>query len=265
MASDKTKEALKGIGLGIGTGMIGPAISMWKNKQEAVDKGMEEVDALPLVDPMQLDFLDMLKREKRAVESGFTTDFQVAKDLNQEMLAGGLSVAESVASTNPALGLSMVEQVTRGYSTGINQALGTISTRGFGLTASMGDLINRVAQRKLDVTTYKTAQHLGMAVDDLKTFKQNAMQIGTSIGSALTGMPMGGGGSSNTGYTPPSFVGRSGAYDMSGMNNNIQTEPLMSNQSSWGLNEPDIPMQPWMSNHSSWGLNENDFLRYLGD
>jgi len=141
------------------------------------------------VDPMQMDFLDQLVKEKRAVESGFTTDFQVATDLQQQALAGGLSVAESVGATNPALAISMMDKATQGYNTGINQSLGTISTRSLGMMASIGDLINRITQRKLDVTTYKAAQKLGMATDDLKTFKENVFQIGASIPNMVSGLP----------------------------------------------------------------------------
>jgi hypothetical protein len=130
---------------------------------------------------MQMNFLDQLKKEKRSLESGFTTDFQVAKDLNKEALAGGLSVAESVASTNPALALSMVQGATGAFSTGINKSLATISTRSTGYTQSIGELINTISQRKLDVETYKTAQQLGLTTDALQKSNVNAAQFAARL------------------------------------------------------------------------------------
>lgn len=163
----------------VGGAVIGGVSSA--SKQNAQDEALDRLNAIPSYDPMQLDFLDQLKREKRSVESGFTTDFQVAKDLNKEALAGGLSVAEKVGATNPALAMSLSRQATSGYSTGINQALGTISTRGLGLTASMGDMINRVSQRKLDLEMAKTSQQLGIATDALQTNQTNMSQFAASL------------------------------------------------------------------------------------
>lgn len=159
----------------VGGAIIGGVSS--NNKQNKQDDALERLEGIPTFDPMQLGFLDQLKREKRAVDSGFTTDFQVAKDLNKEAMAGGLSVAESVGSSNPALGISMGRQTSRQFNTGINQALGTISTRGLGLTSSMGEMINRVAQRKLDLEMVKTSQQLGIATDALQTNQVNASQF----------------------------------------------------------------------------------------
>lgn len=165
-----------GTAIGAVAGAVVGGVSASK-KQGAQDDALERLEAIPSFDPMQLDFLDQLKREKRSVESGFTTDFQVAKDLNQKMTAGGLSVAESVGKTNPALAFSLGRQATAQGTTGINQALGTISSRGLGLTTSMGELINRIAQRKLDLEMVKTSQQLGIATDALQTNQTNANQF----------------------------------------------------------------------------------------
>jgi len=144
-------------------------------------EALERLEAIPSFDPMQLNFLDQLKREKRSVESGFTTDFQVAKDLNKQALAGGYSVAEKVGATNPALAISMSRRAGAQYNTGINQALGTISTRGHGLTSSMGELINRISQRRLDLEVLKTSQQLGMATSSLQTSQTNAAQFAARL------------------------------------------------------------------------------------
>lgn len=158
------------IGAGIGAlvgGVSGGVLAGAKNK------ALDRVEDIPPFDPNQLAFIDKLKREKRSVESGFTTDFQVSKDLNQQSLAGGLSVAGAVARSNPALGLSYINNAMTRYNTGINKALGTISTRSSAYTSAVGSLIGDISKRKLDVETYKTAQQLGMAVSDLKMFNEN--------------------------------------------------------------------------------------------
>lgn len=150
-------------------------------------EGLDRLEEIPGFDPNQLDFLDTLKREKRSIESGFTTDFQVAKDLNQQALAGGLSVAGAVARSNPSLGLSYINNAMTKYSTGINKALGTISTRSLAQSSAVGSLIGDISQRELDVETYKTAQQLGMAVSDLKMFNENMMGQAAQIPGMVDG------------------------------------------------------------------------------
>lgn len=211
-------------GIGTAIGAVGGALIGGigaNNKVNARDAAADRIEALPQYDPMQLNFLDKLQREKRSIESGFTTDFQVAKGLNQEALAGGLSVAGSVASTNPALALSMMGQANRGYNTGINQALGTISTRSGGYTQSIGQLINSVSQRNLDLQTYKATQQMGLASSDLQTSNTNNAQFAArlpqytgeigkglgQLGGALGGIFGGGGpvGNGPQGINNPGF------------------------------------------------------------
>ena len=169
-----------GTAIGAGLGAVIGGISAGR-KISARDEALERLEDIPAFDPMQLDFLDRLKREKRAVESGFTTDFQVATDLNKEVLAGGQSVARDVAATNPALAMAIMEKSSQQFGTGINKALGTISTRGLGLTHSIGELINSISQRKLDIEVLKTTQQLGLATDVLQTSNVNAAQFGARL------------------------------------------------------------------------------------
>lgn len=162
--------------IGAVAGGIGSA-----NKVQAQEEALERLEGIPLYDPMQIAFRDQLLAEKRSIESGFTTDFQVAKDLNKEALAGGLSVAESVGESNPALAFSLSRQAGREFNTGINQALGTISTRSLGLTQSIGEQINRISQRALDLDVLKTSQQLGIATDALQTNQTNAAQFAATL------------------------------------------------------------------------------------
>jgi hypothetical protein len=197
---------------GTAIGAIGGAIAggISTGKQlSARDDAMERLEALPMYDPMQLGFLDQLKREKRAVESGYTTDFQVAKDLQKEAMAGGLSVAESVGEVNPALAISMVKGVSQGFSSGVNKSLGTIATKGMGYTQSIGELINLISQRALDVESHKVMQELGLATSDLQTSQTNAAQFAARLPqyaddfSTVAGQIGGWGGGSGATITGP--------------------------------------------------------------
>ena len=195
MAGEVFTGALGGAGMGAS---IGSVVGPWGTAAGAVvgavaggisaskqvgarDTALERLESIPPFDPLQLEFLDQLRREKRAVESGFTTDFQVATDLNREMLAGGFSVAEDVGALNPALAISMTRQAGRQFNVGVNQALGTVATRGAGLTASMGELINRMSQRKVDLELIKTSQQLGLATSELQTSQVNAAQFAARL------------------------------------------------------------------------------------
>lgn len=167
---------LPGVGTILGAlgGSIIGAIS-GAGKAKAVNDAMASLEAIPSVDPNQLEFKDQLYKEKRAVESGFSTDFQVARDLIGQSEAGGMSVASELAQTNPALALMMMQQVGQGADTAVNKALGTISTRGMGYTQMIGDLINQMAQRKLDVNLFKTQVELGQSTKEMQDFNANSL------------------------------------------------------------------------------------------
>lgn len=170
----------------VGGAVIGGVTSAQKQNKQS--DALDRLEAIPSYDPMQFEFLDQLSREKRSVESGFTTDFQVAKDLTSQVAAGGQSVAEAVGATNPALALSIGRQASSQFNTGINQALGTISSRGLGLTGSIGEQINRIAQRKLDLEMVKTSQQLGIATDALQTNQVNASQFMAALPEQMPGI-----------------------------------------------------------------------------
>lgn len=85
-----------GIGVGAILGGIVGGISGAK-KASDVNEGLNALMMVPNVDPMQLAFKDQLLKEKRAVEGGFTTDFQVARDIISKSEAGGMSVAAEMA------------------------------------------------------------------------------------------------------------------------------------------------------------------------
>jgi hypothetical protein len=206
------------------------------NKQvQARDDAMDRLEAIPAYDPLQLEFLDQLQRERRSVESGFTTDFQVATDLNEKMLAGGFSVAETVGANNPALAISLSRQAGQNFQTGINQALGTISTRGLGLTQSIGELINKVAQRRLDLEVTKTSQELGLATSELQTSQTNMAQFAARLPEFVDDFKFVGGQIGSMGGGPIMSEGSSGVLNINMTNPNIST-PTLAPPSSLGPN-----------------------------
>jgi hypothetical protein len=163
------------VGTGIGAilgGTLG-ALSGIKKASEQND-ALAQFNAIPNVDPNQIMFRDQLYREKKAVESGFSTDFQVARDIIGKSEAGGMSVAAEMARTNPALALMMMNQVGQGADTSVNKALGTIGTKGMQYTSIIGDLINQMAQRKINVDIMKASQRMTMATKGMQDFNANA-------------------------------------------------------------------------------------------
>jgi hypothetical protein len=144
------------------------------NKAKNLNEATAKFNAIPEVDPNQLMFKDQLLREKRAVESGFSTDFQVARDIIGQSEAGGMSVAAEMAKTNPALALMTMDQIGKGTDNSVNKALGTIGARGMQYDTMSMDLINQIAQRKLNVNIMKTSQGMATTTKGMQDFNANA-------------------------------------------------------------------------------------------
>lgn len=136
------------------------------------------------VDPDQLKFKDQLLREKKAVQSGFSTDFKVARDIIGQSEAGGMSVASELARTNPALALMTMNQVSNQADMSTNKALGTLATQNMGYTQMLSETIDKMAQRKLDVNVTKASQRLGVETQLQKDKNENTLgAIGQLTGS----------------------------------------------------------------------------------
>lgn len=154
-------------------------------KKKDVEKAMEAIEAIPPVDPNMLDFKDQLRREKRSVESGFSTEFQVSRDLIGQAEAGGMTVAAEIAGTNPALALMLMNQVSSQADASSNKALGTIATKGMGYTQMLSELIDRIGQRELDVNMMKAEYKMGQAMANKKDFNANAMALIAKFGPGI--------------------------------------------------------------------------------
>lgn len=175
-----------GIGTATGTiagaiiGLIGGGIT--GNKQsKAMNTALERVEGISETDPMQLEFLDDLRREKRMVETGMTPEFNVAKDLIQQSAAGAMSMATRF--NNPATSLYFLNTISRGAGQNINQLMGTIGSQRGNYMQALGSYINDISQRKLDVEMYKTTQDLAIATQDKADTKANQnmmMMLGLS-------------------------------------------------------------------------------------
>lgn len=166
---------MPGVGTVVGA-LLGGTISAFSGASKAKDQNnaLGMLNAVPNVDPNQTMFKDQLYREKRAVESGFTTDFQVARDIIGQQEAGGMSVAAEMARTNPALALMAMDQIGKGSDTAVNKALGTIGTKGMGYTSMIGDLIDKMSQRKIQVDLLKSQSALAISTKGMQDFNANA-------------------------------------------------------------------------------------------
>jgi hypothetical protein len=157
--------ALIGGGIGIASGV---------NKAGKSNEAMANLMAIPNVDPNMTEFKDQLYREKKAVESGFSTDFQVARDIIGKSEAGGMSVAAEMARTNPALALMTMNQVGQGTDTAVNKALATIGTKGMGYTQMINDLLMKMSQRKIDVDLFKAQVGIAKSTKEMTDFNANS-------------------------------------------------------------------------------------------
>jgi len=174
---------IPGVGTVLGAlgGAAVGAIAGSKKKKD-VEEAMKAIEAIPAVDPNMIDFRDQLRREKRAVESGFSTEFQVSRDLIGQAEAGGMSVAAEVAATNPALALMLMNQVSGQADVSTNKALATISTKGMGYTQMLGELMDKMSQREIDVNMMKAEYKMGQAMANKKDFNANAMALMAKFG-----------------------------------------------------------------------------------
>lgn len=197
---------LPGVGTVLG-GLLGATIGGIGGSQAERQKteARERLEAIPGVDPTMVAFADELGRERKAIRSGFTTEFQVGKGLFEQANAGAMSVAAEVARDNPALALTMLQGSNAGFSTNINKLLGTTAAKDTAYLSTLTNLMGDISQRELDVEMFKTSQGMAEAVASEKDINQNflssIMQIPGVIDKGFPGLDSlfsGGGGASAT-------------------------------------------------------------------
>ena len=202
---------LPGVGTAIG-GLLGGTLGAitGADKANSQNKALGVLNAIPEVDPNQTAFKDQLFREKRAVDSGFTTNFQVARDITGQQEAGGMSVASEMAKSNPALALMTMDQVGKNADTSVNKALGTNATQGMQYTQMIGDTITQMAQRKLSLNLFKGQVGMAQATQGMQDFNSNSNAgmmklLDPSVTGAFKSLFAGGGGMADPSgsWTPP--------------------------------------------------------------
>jgi hypothetical protein len=157
-------------------GVIGAVVGGLSGNKKAKqqEEALNQLAAIPNIDPNLTMFRDQLLREKRAVESGFSTDFQVARDIIGKSEAGGMSMAAELAQRNPALALMAMNQVSDGVDSAINKSLGTIGTRSMGYSQMLMDLLYKASQRSADVDIMKASYAMGISSKEMADFNANS-------------------------------------------------------------------------------------------
>jgi hypothetical protein len=148
--------------MGSVVGMVMSYIQQGLSKDSAEKAYKEFANSIPAVDPMQVKFKDQLMAEKRAVQSGFSTEFKAGRDIISQTEAGNMSVASELARTSPALALMAMNQASMQSQMGTNKLLGTQGTQVMGYNQQISDLINTIAQRRADTNVLKATQKYAM-------------------------------------------------------------------------------------------------------
>ncbi len=161
-----------GTAIGAGIGAIVGGLSA-KKRQDALKKATEGIENIPLVDPTQTEFADQIRREKRAIQSGFTTDFTAGKQVIDDATAAGMDVSSRVFAQNPALAIASMTRVQRQAGRQTSELFGIQGQKLGQYNQMLMDTINRIAQRKLDLSMHKGQQKLGMATQQYSDFQQN--------------------------------------------------------------------------------------------
>jgi hypothetical protein len=177
------------VGVGIGA-ILGAVVGAASGKATGAnyDEALAGVMAIPEVDPTQTKFLDELTKERNLIQRGLTTEFQFGKDLLSKANATTLNKIMNLSGGNPAVAINAATQLQTGLADSTNKLLAGVAGRTDNYTTAIGQMIDNIAQRKLDVQTYKTTQQLGIATQELADVNLNA-NAGLMQGfSAISGL-----------------------------------------------------------------------------
>ena len=167
---------LPGIGTGVGAllgGIMGHAAGRRSGRElRDAQQGIEDI---PLVDPNAMQITDQIKRERRAIQSGLTTEFSAGRQAVDEATAQGMSVAQTLYGQSPALALSMAQRLQTGAGQQMNQMLGIQGQRSTQYSQMLMEHLNRMSQRKLDISMHQAQQRLGVATQNRADMQQNMM------------------------------------------------------------------------------------------
>ena len=176
-----------GTAIGAGIGALVGGIQ-GNQREKALDSALAGINAIPAIDPTMTEFASQVERERRAVQSGLTTEFQAGRDMLERTTSGATNLVGQVYAQNPALMLSSLSRIQNQGAMQANQMLGIVGQNQMKYSDMLRDTLNRISQRALDVNMHKAQQRLGVATQNQSDFNKNmlagAMMLPGVIGEA---------------------------------------------------------------------------------
>lgn len=172
-------------GVGTAAGAIGGAIiggAMGGAKQQRANQAQN----IPLVDPMERARLAQLEQTRKAISSG--TDVMTQQAIQQQQNVGKAAQSALARSTGGDVGstvdaLLKAQKATQG---GINQAMAQNAQRLPYFQSAEGDLLSRIAQRKLELGLLNRAQKTAEAAQAQTNANINAQALLATQGGVQT-------------------------------------------------------------------------------
>jgi len=165
-------------GIGTAIGAIGGGLMGYFSgkKVSAEAEGAQDAwENIPLVDPSSIRVTDELRRKRRAVESGLTTDVTAGREAIDRTTASGMSVTEKLYGHSPVLGLSMAQRLIRGAGEQTQQLLGISGQREGQYTQMLINHLNKISERKLDLQTHGAQMRIADATQKTKDLNEMGM------------------------------------------------------------------------------------------
>lgn len=165
-----------GIGTAIGAlggGILG--LIQGKKISNEAEGAQNAWDNIPLVDPASSRITDELRRRRRAVESGLTTDVTAGRHAIDRATASGIGVTEQLYGHSPVLGLSMAQRLLRGAGDQTQQLLGISGQKEGQYTQMLINHLNQISQRKLDLQTHGAQMRIADATQRTKDFREMSL------------------------------------------------------------------------------------------
>lgn len=216
-----------GVGTAIGAG-IGALVGgiQGNQRKKALDSALAGINAIPAIDPTMTEFASQVERERRAVQSGLTTEFQAGRDMLERTTSGATNLVGQVYAQNPALMLSSLSRIQNQGAMQANQMLGAVGQNQMKYSDMLRDTLNRISQRALDVNMHKAQQKLGVATQNQSDFNKNMMagammlpgvigEAGEPVAGAVKGAGKFVGDQLGKLFVNPSFAGAGGGYGTS--------------------------------------------------
>jgi len=164
-----------------------------------IKKRQSDKAAPPLVDPLQAQLLQDLKRRQRAVQAGTDTLTQFNKSLISQQAAASRSAVMSAAGGNTAATIAALARINRGAGRNVSELLASQSQRDLQMQQLIGQTTNLISGRKLDLQRAAQMQKLAESTQATKdalgniagaTARISPEQIQSLLGGAATSTPI---------------------------------------------------------------------------